>query len=143
MKYLFSAALLSVALFTLAVTGCNTNSPESGAPRPDGSPTASQDGQSADPHAGHDHDMHAANGDSTDLPANVQEALADLSPEDAAAVKAQRTCPVSGELLGSMGEPIKVDVQGRAVWICCDGCRQDLLDNPDQYLTKLDQQSGS
>ncbi|WP_460166783.1 hypothetical protein [Thermostilla marina] len=50
----------------------------------------------------------------------------------------QHICPVSGEMLGSMGTPIKVDVSGRQVWICCEGCRDSLLAEPDKYLAKLD-----
>jgi Cu(I)/Ag(I) efflux system membrane fusion protein len=63
--------------------------------------------------------------------------LAKLSPEDAASAERQHVCPVSGEMLGSMGPPLKVDVNGKTVWICCDGCRQELLANPDNYLAKL------
>ena len=63
--------------------------------------------------------------------------LAKLSPEDAASAEKQHFCPVSGEMLGSMGAPIKVDVKGESVWICCDGCKQKILDNPDEYLAKI------
>ena len=33
--------------------------------------------------------------------------------------------------------PIKVDVKGQPVFICCEGCRDSLLDNPDKYLANL------
>jgi Cu(I)/Ag(I) efflux system membrane fusion protein len=36
-----------------------------------------------------------------------------------------------------MGPPVKVDVQGTQVWICCDDCREQLLAEPEQYLAKL------
>jgi YHS domain-containing protein len=36
-----------------------------------------------------------------------------------------------------MGTPLKVSVSGKDVWICCEGCREKLLANPDQYLAKL------
>ena len=49
----------------------------------------------------------------------------------------QHFCPVSGEMLGSMGVPEKVDVNGQPVWICCDGCKDKLLADPDKYLAKL------
>ena len=65
--------------------------------------------------------------------------LAKLSPEDAASAEAQHMCPVSGEMLGSMGAPKKVDVNGTPVWICCESCRDSLLENPDEYLAKLKQ----
>jgi len=62
--------------------------------------------------------------------------LKKLSPEDAASVEKQHFCPVSGKMLGSMGAPIKVEVKGKSVWICCEGCKQKVLDNPDEYLAK-------
>lgn len=34
----------------------------------------------------------------------------------------QKTCSVTGALLGSMGEPIKVLVGDRPLYLCCDGC---------------------
>jgi len=40
-------------------------------------------------------------------------------------------------MLGVMGSPQKVDVNGQTVWICCNGCRDKLLSNPDVYLAKL------
>jgi hypothetical protein len=36
-----------------------------------------------------------------------------------------------------MGTPKKVDVNGTPVFICCDGCRERLLSEPDKYLAKL------
>ena len=54
--------------------------------------------------------------------AGVKESVAKLSPEDRALAEAQETCPVTGELLGSMGAPIKVAVEGRDVFVCYEGC---------------------
>lgn len=34
----------------------------------------------------------------------------------------QRTCPITGALLGSMGEPVKVLVGERPLYLCCAGC---------------------
>ncbi len=31
----------------------------------------------------------------------------------------------------------KVDVNGKSVWICCDGCKDKLLADPEKYLAKL------
>jgi Cu(I)/Ag(I) efflux system membrane fusion protein len=74
------------------------------------------------------------------IPDEAKAELAKLSPEDAEAAEQQRVCPVSGEVLGGMGVPKKVDVNGQAVWICCDACRDPLLESPDEYLAKLEQQ---
>lgn len=59
----------------------------------------------------------------------------------------QKVCAVSGEPLGSMGTPLPVgvtDAKGdeRTVLLCCESCRQPLLDDPDQYLAKLDAPAG-
>ncbi|HEX7447603.1 MAG TPA: heavy metal-binding domain-containing protein [Pirellulales bacterium] len=61
---------------------------------------------------------------SDDEAAAIREALAELSPADRLAVERQKTCPVTGLALGSMGAPLKVEVGGRTVWICCEGCRK-------------------
>jgi Cu(I)/Ag(I) efflux system membrane fusion protein len=67
----------------------------------------------------------------------ITAALAKLSAEDRALAVKQKLCPVSGEPLGSMGAPVKVDVKGNAVFICCDGCREQLLAKPDEFLAKI------
>jgi len=71
-------------------------------------------------------------------PSDVTDAMASLSETDRAAALAQKVCPVSDEMLGGMGTPIKVTVNGRDVFLCCEGCREKLEANPDQYLAKLD-----
>ncbi len=69
-------------------------------------------------------------------PASSQEVS--LSDEDQALVDKQKTCPVGGTPLGDHGTPIKVMVGTRAVFICCEGCRQPLLDEPEKHLATLD-----
>ncbi len=59
------------------------------------------------------------------------------SPTDRAAALAQRTCPVTGDVLGEMDTPIKVRIRGRDVFICCKGCEKKLKKNPEKYLQKL------
>ena len=39
--------------------------------------------------------------------------------------------------LGSMGDPLTVDVEGRKVWICCAGCEPTLKAKPAKYLARL------
>jgi len=70
-------------------------------------------------------------------PAEIERALSKLSPEDRALAEKQKVCPVSGEPLGSMGVPERVEVHGRPVFICCDSCLEELNENPDRYLSKL------
>jgi hypothetical protein len=64
--------------------------------------------------------------------------VAKLTPEEQAAASAQHMCPVSDEELGSMGDPIKVTVKGRDVYVCCDACIEEVQNNPDKYLAILD-----
>jgi len=70
--------------------------------------------------------------------AKIREALAKLSAEDRALAEAQGTCPVGNGPLGAMGTPPIVEVKGRKVFICCEGCRDSLESDPDKYLAKLD-----
>ncbi|MDP6555921.1 MAG: hypothetical protein QGG71_14725 [Pirellulaceae bacterium] len=49
----------------------------------------------------------------------------------------QRICPVSGKLLGSMGQPPKVTIDKRDVYLCCAGCESTLRRNPQLHLAKL------
>ena len=47
------------------------------------------------------------------------------------------TCVVSGELLGSMGEPVVLEHNGTTVKLCCDGCVEEFESDPDKYVAKL------
>jgi YHS domain-containing protein len=111
---------LALAAVLLALSGCGSPSNNTG---PEARPSV--DGPSE--HGGHEPaDMD-----------KIKAVLATMSPEDAASVEKQHACPVGGELLGTMGAPIKVDVKGQTVWLCCEGCKDTLLANPDEYLAKL------
>lgn len=54
---------------------------------------------------------------------------------DAAAIAAQKTCPVMDEPLGSMGAPWKVPVAGGTVFVCCKGCIKRVRAEPAKYLS--------
>jgi hypothetical protein len=60
-----------------------------------------------------------------------------LSAEDRALVASQKTCPVTGKPLGSMGPPVRVMVSGRPVMLCCDGCEVALKKNAGKYLPRV------
>jgi Cu(I)/Ag(I) efflux system membrane fusion protein len=72
-----------------------------------------------------------------ELPPEVEAALAELSSSDRLRAASQQTCPVSEMPLGSMGTPPLVNVAGRQVFICCEGCRAALLQAPDEYLGRV------
>lgn len=67
----------------------------------------------------------------------IAKALAELSPKDQEVARKQKICPVTDEPLGSMGVPDKVPVKGHDVFICCKGCKESLLEEPEKYLKKL------
>ena len=92
--------------------------------------------KSASEHDHSGHDDHAGGDADQD---KIEKALAKLSPADRAAAERQKTCPVIDELLGSMGTPIKLNVQGREVFICCEGCEEDLRNDPAKFFAKLKQ----
>ncbi|HMB05211.1 MAG TPA: efflux RND transporter periplasmic adaptor subunit [Isosphaeraceae bacterium] len=52
-------------------------------------------------------------------------------------VEEQKVCTVTGAKLGSMGPPVPVEVEGRKLWACCEGCPPELKANPAKYLAKL------
>jgi hypothetical protein len=47
------------------------------------------------------------------------------------------TCVVSGEALGSMGDPVVLTHEGREVRLCCDSCIPKFNADPAKYLEKL------
>ncbi len=77
----------------------------------------------------------------TDFLKDPKRYLADL---DAAVIKAQgkdyplKTCPVSKEELGGMGEPVNAVVAGRLVRLCCNGCRKDVQKDPAGIIAVID-----
>lgn len=147
--------LLLPTLFAivLLVTAYGCSSPESATPAASSATEDAHAGHSdqempkevehADAHAGHNHaanesDAHDQKPDKgkTDME-KMTETLASFSPEDRASAMKQHFCPVSGAMLGTMGAPEKVDVNGQPVWICCDGCKDKLLADPAKYLAKI------
>jgi Cu(I)/Ag(I) efflux system membrane fusion protein len=50
----------------------------------------------------------------------------------------QKTCPVTELTLGSMGDPIAVELKGRTVWTCCSACAPKLAAQPAKYLVRLE-----
>lgn len=70
--------------------------------------------------------------------AKIQAALARLPEADRRLATAQRFCAVlETSRLGSMGPPVKLVIDGQSVFLCCDGCREQALENPRATLAKL------
>ncbi len=143
--------LFSIA-FTLSllvgIDGCNSpkSTPAAATSQPAQETHAEHDfdpGHTEHTDSGHDHAAHEGEGHEedagikqTDMEKMI-ETLASLPAEDRASAMKQEFCPVGGETLGTMGAPKKIDVNGQAVWICCDGCKDKLLADPEKYLAKI------
>ena len=67
------------------------------------------------------------------------EGTATLTAEDRELIAKQKVCPVSGDALGAMGDPVKVVIKGQTVFLCCSGCVEAIQKDPDKYLAKLKQ----
>jgi hypothetical protein len=113
LRRLFIIAL--VAAFSTVLAGCKEDAADSGT-GDEGTATSGDTGTAAD---------------------EITEAMAQLPAEDRALAEKQKTCPVSDQALGSMGKPIKVAVGDRDVFICCEGCEEELKNNSEKYLAKL------
>lgn len=65
----------------------------------------------------------------------VKKAIGELDVADRALAMAQKFCPVTQEsMLGSMGKPHKVMVDGQPVFLCCEACEEDALKDPKATL---------
>jgi hypothetical protein len=75
-----------------------------------------------------------------DPEAKIISNLAALAPSDRVLAESQRFCPVlPSSRLGSMGTPVKLDVGGEPVFVCCSGCKKKALSNPAETLTTVKQ----
>jgi len=70
----------------------------------------------------------------------IRNAMAPLSDADRELAEAQVICPVTEVRLGSMGmgTPIKMEVKGRTVFICCEGCRDGMVNESEKFFKILD-----
>lgn len=125
----FFSCTAALAMFA---SGCQSETSPS---PPEASAHVESDGHN---HADHEH------GDGGE--SDVALAMAELSPEDRKEAEAQKFCAVMNtSLLGSMGAPLKLDVKGQPVFVCCAGCKSKALKNPDETLatvTKLKAENG-
>ncbi len=72
------------------------------------------------------------------LDPEIAEALAGLNAVDRPLADSQKYCAVATDnLLGSMGTPVKVQVKGETVFLCCDGCKTRALRNAETTLATV------
>ena len=71
--------------------------------------------------------------------AKIEAAINELAEEDREVAKAQKFCAVAEKgRLGSMGKPFKLMMEGKPVFLCCEGCEGDALKNPEETLAKVE-----
>ncbi len=90
-----------------------------------------------DDHGDHDHgdhEEHAEGGEGGGEQAAAAGAKKDAYPLE--------VCIVSGESLGSMGDPVSIQHEGMTVKFCCESCIEDFKEDPGKYLPKLTQAMG-
>ena len=80
-------------------------------------------------HEGHDHAGHSHETTGSALASN--EDIAESKPY------LLKKCIVSGEELGSMGEPTVLTYKGQEIKLCCNDCVDGFNKEPEKYLASL------
>jgi YHS domain-containing protein len=52
-----------------------------------------------------------------------------------------KTCIISGDKLGEMGDPFVYAYEGREIKFCCKGCLKDFKKDPAKYVKKIDEEA--
>jgi YHS domain-containing protein len=65
--------------------------------------------------------------------------LADDKKSDKLKPYTLKTCVVSGDKLGEMGDPFVYAYKGREIKFCCKGCLKDFNKEPDKYIKKIEE----
>ncbi|MFV1967678.1 MAG: hypothetical protein ACC628_19790 [Pirellulaceae bacterium] len=138
---------LAIMVLALGVVGCGESAPSDSPETDEGSGTTMEETMDMEETTDTEHTMDMEHGDHDDHAqheegadddmAKMKESLADLSADDRAAAEKQHSCPVTDKMLGTMGVPVKVQVEGRDVWACCSNCESKILEEPSKYLAKL------
>ena len=98
---------------------------------------ASHDGHD---HAGHDHASETAKAAGTAADAATVGTLIEApTAEQLAAAKPYplKTCLVSGEELGGMGDPLVMVFGDQQIKFCCKNCPPDFKKEPAKFISKL------
>ncbi len=121
-RFALENLLTLVMVSAAACLGCGTKAPPAEAPKAD-EPAAE-----APAETGADVDV---------MDPEIEKNLANLSAEDRALAVKQKVCPVTKEALGSMGAPIKIEKDGAALFICCEGCKDKAEANFTEYVAEF------
>ncbi len=70
----------------------------------------------------------------------VNATLATLPMEERMAIESQKYCAISeGSLLGGMGAPVKLEISGKPVYLCCKGCVAKAKADPTATMAKVEE----
>ncbi len=73
-----------------------------------------------------------------DKEATIRANLAKLPDKDRKLAEAQKWCAVdTDDRLGGMGMPVKIQIQGQPVFLCCKHCIDQAQKNPDKTLASV------
>jgi hypothetical protein len=76
----------------------------------------------------------------TALEKAITEAISQLEEPDRLLASSQGFCAVqTQERLGSMGVPLKLEIEGQPVFLCCKGCQRKALADPKATLARVEQ----
>jgi hypothetical protein len=70
----------------------------------------------------------------TEGEAEIKANLAQLRQDDRQLAERQKECPVTKMPLGSMGVPVRMEVEGTVLFLCCEGCRDAVLEAPSKFV---------
>jgi hypothetical protein len=71
--------------------------------------------------------------------ARISAAFEKLPEADRKLAELQRYCPVMPDnRLGLMGVPVKIEVAGKPVFLCCKACQEDANANPKETLATIE-----
>ena len=149
------AAVAALALLTGGFAGCTQSDKSSSSHPHDSKAEKGHDGKAEKAHDGHeaagDHKAHDDEKDHKDAKhgeaakptakeaAEIAAERAKLSPEDKILVEAQEWCAVTThERLGAMGPPLKIELDGKPVFLCCKGCRKKAEADPAKTLAQVE-----
>lgn len=131
---MFRLSNTTIGLFAILalIVGCQART--SSMPNASTAQTGHADGEGNQHSAGENQDDHSTQTADPKITAT----LAKMNPEDRKIAEQQQFCAVmNNERLGSMGVPVKLEIKGEPVFVCCSGCKAKALKKPDETLAKV------
>lgn len=88
-------------------------------------------------------DKDVTDSTATGFTAEELASLDELPAGDRDLAKQQKICPVTNMNLGSMGMPYKLVVEGRTLFLCCEGCEGEVKADPAAAIRKIESAGGN